>query len=231
MVAVNRFGEEPPLRFYGSSFICDPYGRMLVQAPRDEPAVLVAELDLDQRRDWLELFPFLARAAPRSTSGWSKIRAGRVGERVTKAASPRPAVWRAGDRDGPPQPRKRSSGDLIDLHTHILPGLDDGALDLSDSLAMGRVAAADGIRWSRATPHVRGDHDVHIEELPERRHELQGLSTTPGSSCASLRVARCRPWSPTRSASDTCVRCASVRATGCWSSRPRARSPESCLRS
>ena len=36
MVAVNRFGEEPPLRFYGSSFICDPYGRKLVQAPRDD---------------------------------------------------------------------------------------------------------------------------------------------------------------------------------------------------
>ncbi len=59
MVAVNRIGEEPPLRFYGSSFICDPYGRKLVQAPRDEPAVLVADLDLDQRHDWLELFPFL----------------------------------------------------------------------------------------------------------------------------------------------------------------------------
>jgi N-carbamoylputrescine amidase len=58
MVAVNRFGEEPPLRFYGSSFVCDPYGRKLVQAPRDEPAVLVADLDLDQRHDWLELFPF-----------------------------------------------------------------------------------------------------------------------------------------------------------------------------
>jgi N-carbamoylputrescine amidase len=59
MVAANRFGDEPPLRFYGSSFICDPYGRKLVQAPRHEPAVLVADLDLDQRHDWLELFPFL----------------------------------------------------------------------------------------------------------------------------------------------------------------------------
>jgi N-carbamoylputrescine amidase len=64
MVAVNRTGEEPPLRFYGSSFICDPYGRKLVQAPRDEPAVLVADLDLDQRRDWLELFPFLRTRRP-----------------------------------------------------------------------------------------------------------------------------------------------------------------------
>jgi N-carbamoylputrescine amidase len=64
MVAVNRIGVEPPLTFYGSSFISDPYGRILVQAPRDRPAVLVADLDLDQRRDWLELFPFLTTRRP-----------------------------------------------------------------------------------------------------------------------------------------------------------------------
>jgi N-carbamoylputrescine amidase len=64
MVAVNRIGHEPPLTFYGSSFVSDPYGRTLVQAPRDEPAVLVADLDLDQRRDWLELFPFLRTRRP-----------------------------------------------------------------------------------------------------------------------------------------------------------------------
>jgi len=80
MVAVNRIGREPPLTFYGSSFVSDPYGRVLVQAPRDEPAVLVADLDLDQRRDWLDLFPFLTtrrpdtygpllEAAPRGRSG------------------------------------------------------------------------------------------------------------------------------------------------------------------
>jgi N-carbamoylputrescine amidase len=64
MVAVNRIGDVPPLSFYGSSFVSDPYGRVLVQAPRDEPAVLVADLDLDQRRDWLELFPFLETRRP-----------------------------------------------------------------------------------------------------------------------------------------------------------------------
>jgi N-carbamoylputrescine amidase len=64
MVAVNRIGVEGPLTFYGSSFISDPYGRILVQAPRDEPAVLVADLDLDQRRDWLELFPLLRTRRP-----------------------------------------------------------------------------------------------------------------------------------------------------------------------
>ncbi len=64
MVAVNRIGSEPPLDFYGSSFVSDPYGRILVQAPREEPAVLVADLDLDQRHDWLELFPFLTTRRP-----------------------------------------------------------------------------------------------------------------------------------------------------------------------
>lgn len=64
MVAVNRIGIEEPITFYGSSFISDPYGRILVQAPRDTPAVLVADLDLDQRRDWLELFPFLRTRRP-----------------------------------------------------------------------------------------------------------------------------------------------------------------------
>jgi N-carbamoylputrescine amidase len=64
MVVPNRIGTEGPITFYGSSFISDPYGRVLVQAPRDEPAVLVADLDLDQRRDWLDLFPFLSTRRP-----------------------------------------------------------------------------------------------------------------------------------------------------------------------
>jgi N-carbamoylputrescine amidase len=64
VVAVNRTGSEPPLTFYGSSFVSDPYGRVLAQAPREEPAVLVADLDLDQRHDWLELFPLLSTRRP-----------------------------------------------------------------------------------------------------------------------------------------------------------------------
>jgi N-carbamoylputrescine amidase len=64
MIAVNRTGTEGPLTFYGSSFVSDPYGRILIQAPRSEPAVLVADLDLDQRRDWLELFPLLRTRRP-----------------------------------------------------------------------------------------------------------------------------------------------------------------------
>ncbi len=62
---------------------------------------------------------------------------------------------------------------MIDLHSHILPGLDDGALDLADSVAMAREAERDGIAVICATPHIRSDHDVRIEELPERVAELQ----------------------------------------------------------
>ncbi len=62
---------------------------------------------------------------------------------------------------------------MIDLHCHILPALDDGALDLADSVAMAREAERDGIAIVCATPHIRSDHDVRIEELPLRVAELQ----------------------------------------------------------
>ena len=64
MVVPNRWGFEGALNFYGTSFISDPYGRVLVSASRDQDEVLVADLDLDQRRDWLDLFPFLATRRP-----------------------------------------------------------------------------------------------------------------------------------------------------------------------
>ncbi|HWS34615.1 MAG TPA: nitrilase-related carbon-nitrogen hydrolase [Actinoplanes sp.] len=64
IVVPNRTGDEGRISFYGSSFITDPYGRILAQAPRDEEAVLVADLDLDQRTDWLTLFPFLRTRRP-----------------------------------------------------------------------------------------------------------------------------------------------------------------------
>lgn len=43
---------------------------------------------------------------------------------------------------------------MIDLHCHMLPGLDDGAADLSVSLAMARMAVADGIVTTACTPHI-----------------------------------------------------------------------------
>lgn len=64
IVAVNRVGCEDGLEFYGSSFISNPMGDILVQAPRHEPAVLVAELDFDQRALWGRLFPFAQQRQP-----------------------------------------------------------------------------------------------------------------------------------------------------------------------
>jgi protein-tyrosine phosphatase len=43
---------------------------------------------------------------------------------------------------------------LIDLHCHLLPGIDDGSKDLAMSLAMARMAAADGITTIACTPHI-----------------------------------------------------------------------------
>ncbi len=66
MVVPNRYGSEGAITFYGSSFISDPFGRVLAEAPRDQSAVLVADLDLAQRREWLALFPFLLTRRPDS---------------------------------------------------------------------------------------------------------------------------------------------------------------------
>jgi protein-tyrosine phosphatase len=57
---------------------------------------------------------------------------------------------------------------LIDLHCHLLPGVDDGALDLDDSIAMARVAVGEGFAAICATPHIRHDHDVRIGEIAGR---------------------------------------------------------------
>jgi protein-tyrosine phosphatase len=57
---------------------------------------------------------------------------------------------------------------VIDLHCHILPGLDDGSRDLDDSVGMARQGIADGIEVIAATPHIHPRHAVVIGELEER---------------------------------------------------------------
>jgi protein-tyrosine phosphatase len=47
---------------------------------------------------------------------------------------------------------------VIDLHSHILPGVDDGARDLEESCEMARLALTDGVSAIAATPHVRQDY-------------------------------------------------------------------------
>ena len=43
---------------------------------------------------------------------------------------------------------------MIDLHCHVLPGIDDGSPDLETSLEMARIAVADGIVTMACTPHI-----------------------------------------------------------------------------
>jgi len=69
---------------------------------------------------------------------------------------------------------------MIDLHCHILPALDDGALDPEDSLGLARQAVNDGIERVCATPHIRHDHDVRIEEVAGRVEALNARLRAEG---------------------------------------------------
>lgn len=54
---------------------------------------------------------------------------------------------------------------MIDLHSHILPGLDDGARTLEEARSLARTALADGVTAIAATPHVRDDYPTTCEEM------------------------------------------------------------------
>jgi protein-tyrosine phosphatase len=64
---------------------------------------------------------------------------------------------------------------FVDIHAHLLPGLDDGPDDLEGALEMARAALESGTETLAATPHVRPDlfPDVHVEELAERCERLR----------------------------------------------------------
>jgi protein-tyrosine phosphatase len=63
---------------------------------------------------------------------------------------------------------------MIDLHCHLLPGIDDGPASVEESLALARSLVADGTRTVAATPHLRSDHPkVVVGELRDRSQELQ----------------------------------------------------------
>ena len=58
---------------------------------------------------------------------------------------------------------------FVDVHCHVLPGIDDGAPDIEAALALARTAAAGDVRVIAATPHVRPDHPrVRPHELGDR---------------------------------------------------------------
>ena len=63
---------------------------------------------------------------------------------------------------------------MLDLHCHILPGIDDGAASLDEALAMARFCVRDGITHVVATPHchrhcrmLRADILPHVARLNE----------------------------------------------------------------
>ena len=63
---------------------------------------------------------------------------------------------------------------MIDLHCHMLPGIDDGAADLATALDMARMAAADGITTVACTPHIYpGMFDNDSAGIAAAIHALQ----------------------------------------------------------
>ena len=62
---------------------------------------------------------------------------------------------------------------MVDIHSHILWGLDDGAETLADSLEMVSMAAAAGTTDIVATPHANRDYRFDVSEVEARVQELQ----------------------------------------------------------
>jgi protein-tyrosine phosphatase len=63
---------------------------------------------------------------------------------------------------------------MVDLHCHILPGLDDGPNTMEESLAMAESAIADGITHVVATPHSSDRFHFDFKHVRRLRDELQG---------------------------------------------------------
>lgn len=63
---------------------------------------------------------------------------------------------------------------MIDLHSHLLPGIDDGAPDLATALKLARIAVQDGITHMMCTPHIHpGRYDNTIASIQRALSELQ----------------------------------------------------------
>jgi protein-tyrosine phosphatase len=75
---------------------------------------------------------------------------------------------------------------FVDIHCHILPGIDDGARDWDESLAMARLASADGTATIIATPHQLGSYGGNHGDTI--RHRVAELSERLAIAGISLRV-------------------------------------------
>lgn len=64
---------------------------------------------------------------------------------------------------------------MVDIHCHILPGLDDGAKDMQVSLEMAQAAISEGITHIVATPHASSEYHFSYEKVKQLRTQLQRL--------------------------------------------------------
>jgi protein-tyrosine phosphatase len=64
---------------------------------------------------------------------------------------------------------------MVDIHCHLLPGLDDGPESFDLSCLMAEMAIADGITHIIATPHASQEHPFIPNLVKQRRNELQAL--------------------------------------------------------
>lgn len=69
---------------------------------------------------------------------------------------------------------------MVDLHCHILPGLDDGPVAMEDAVELGCAAEAVGVHTVAATPHIRDDHPFPLALMVERPQELRGALRDDG---------------------------------------------------
>lgn len=75
---------------------------------------------------------------------------------------------------------------MVDIHCHLVPGIDDGASDLDDSLAMARMAVDDGIGVIVVTPHQLGNYQHNTGD--KIRAATQQLQTALQQHGIPLRV-------------------------------------------
>ena len=61
----------------------------------------------------------------------------------------------------------------VDLHLHLLPGVDDGAADEAESLAYVRRMSAEGVREATVTPHIAPHVPLDVDSIPARVTALQ----------------------------------------------------------
>jgi protein-tyrosine phosphatase len=69
---------------------------------------------------------------------------------------------------------------VFDLHTHVLPALDDGPADTAGAIELARAAVSAGTRVLVATPHIGTEHNVDPLDVPRRVADLEHILRAEG---------------------------------------------------